>query len=603
MKKFCKNLLALLLMAVVMGMTAASYVRADGTLTRYDPQAEGIYSGCLCVDQEAGVIAGITPGMTLEQLNKLSLPGDLTADAELIATGTVLTSADANQSLVAVVTGDVNGDGKITISDMLMIKTHVLGTELTGVAVDAGDVNGDGKLSMSDYLMVKTYLLGTDVPFALVQPKTATLILAPGETVAWGQTGTSYITDKETLLQISAEGLLTAGTEEGASFVYALDENENVTARMAVTVVEGGLQVSLDQAAYSVSMEQSIQLGAKLNYPVSSVFTWETDDPAICTVTPEGVLTGHAYGDTVVRVTLPNGTSAEADVKVMPPITEMKTERTLYKVKPGASKSLGLTMTPAENGEQIIWTSSDPSIATVDGSGNVTGVTKGTVTVTATGKYSGLTATCSVKVCNVIQVAITFDDGPSKHTPKLLDYLKEADIKATFFVVGNRINSFKATTKRIVDEGHELAYHSYSHKNHKNMTTEKIQSDFEKSCDIVEELTGATFTLWRAPGGNINDRVLNAIDLPHIKWTVDTLDWKYRNVDHVYNTILKNTGDGEIILLHDLHKTSVEGAIKAMKVMQAGDYEFLTVTELLSRDGEAPQPNKSYNKSPKRTTK
>lgn len=590
-----------MLAAMMVLMTTVSYAQTD--VTRYDPASEGVLSGCLQVDGDAGQISGITPGMSLEQLNQLCLPGDLTADTEMIATGTVLHSASAQRSMVAVVLGDVNGDGKISISDMLMVKTHILGTELTGAAVDAGDVNGDGKLSMSDYLMVKTHLLGGDVPFAVARPNTETLILAPGQTQLWDQTGAGYISDNETLLQISAEGVLTAVSGEGTTFVYALDENEAVLARTMVTVVEGGLQVSLDQTAYSVSMEQSIQINAKLNYPVNAAFTWETGDPAICTVTPEGVLTGHAYGDTVVRVTLPNGASAEADVKVMPPITEMKTERTLYKVKPGASKPLGLLMTPADNGEQIIWTTSDPDIATVDASGNVTGVTKGTVTVTATGKYSGLTATCSVKVCNVIQVAITFDDGPSKHTPKLLDYLKEADIKATFFVVGNRINSYKATTKRIVDEGHELAYHSYSHKNHKNMTTEKIQSDFEKSCDIVEELTGATFTLWRAPGGNINDRVLNAIDLPHIKWTVDTLDWKYRNVDHVYNAILKNTGDGEIILLHDLHKTSVEGAIKAMKVMQAGDYEFLTVTELLSRDGEAPQPNKSYNKSPKRTTK
>ena len=80
---------------------------------------------------------------------------------------------------------------------------------------------------------------------------------------------------------------------------------------------------------------------------------------------------------------------------------------------------------------------------------------------------------------------------------------------------------------------------------------------------------------------------------------MDTLDWKYRNATTVRNTILKQTDDGEIVLLHDLHKTSVEGAIAAMEEMLEGDYEFLTVTELLSRNGAAPTPSKNYKKAPK----
>lgn len=602
MKKISKIFLPVILAMVMVLLPSVSYAQSEDVLAPYDPLVEGIRSGYLCIDQTAGLITGIAPGTTLAQLNKLSLPGDLTAQTDMIGTGTVLTSATANRTLTAVVSGDVNGDADVSITDMLMIKSHILGTELTGAAVMAGDVNGDDSVSISDFLGIKSSLLGLNTISFSRSNSTVTLkILAPGETQSWAQSGASYISDNETLVQISPEGVLTAGTEEGTTFVYVLDGNGAVLARTAVTVLEGGLQVALDQPAYTVSMEQTIELKAKLNHPVDADFAWETGDSAICSITAEGVLTGHAYGETVVRVTLPNGAVAEAPVKVMPPITDMQIERTLYKVKPGASRPLGLLMTPADNGEEILWTSSNPDIATVDENGNVTGVTMGTVTVTARGKYSGLSATCDVKVCNVIQVAITFDDGPSSHTPKLLDYLKENDIKATFFIVCNRVNSYKSYVKRVVDEGHELGYHSYSHKNHKNMTTEQIKSDFKKSNDMVQELTGASFTLWRAPGGNINERVLNAIDLPHIKWTVDTLDWKYRNVDHVYKAIINNADDGEIILLHDLHKTSVEGAIKAMKVMQAGDYEFLTVTELLSRNGEAPKNNTSYNKAPKVT--
>ena len=96
------------------------------------------------------------------------------------------------------------------------------------------------------------------------------------------------------------------------------------------------------------------------------------------------------------------------------------------------------------------------------------------------------------------------------------------------------------------------------------------------------------------PGGAFDARVLQAVYLPHIRWSVDTLDWKYRDTYQVYTNIMKDVRDGSIVLLHALYKTSVEGAKLAMDELWAGDYEFLTVTELLSRDGTPPAPSKNY---------
>ena len=271
-------------------------------------------------------------------------------------------------------------------------------------------------------------------------------------------------------------------------------------------------------------------------------------------------------------------------------------DRSLYKVKPGKTRVVDLIVTEKGKKDEIIWTSSNPAVAKVNAKGVVTGVKYGTATITALGKNTGFVATCKVKVCNVKQVAITFDDGPAKRTGELLDFLKKNDIRVTFFLVGNRISSYKNTVKRQVAEGHEIGYHSWDHKNQKKLTDAKIISDFNKAAKTLKNVAGGEFTVWRTPGGNRDSRVLNCIDLPHIMWSVDTLDWKYRNSTRTCNQIKNRAVDGSIVLLHDLHSTTVTGAMKALKQMQDGDYEFLTVTELLSRNGRAPKPNCSYSK-------
>jgi len=595
MKKFFGILIPAALLA---GLCLAPKVSAQAQTAQYDPAEEGIVSGYLCIDRESGYITGIAPGTTLEELNSRSLPGDLTASTETIATGTVLTSQAADQQLTAILTGDLNGDGEVTISDMLMVKAHVLGEELTETAVLAGDVNYDGGISISDFLSIKSSLLGlSNIDFRATEDREPLILLAPGQSQNW-VAAAAYRTDDPAIAAIDEGGKVTAGAVEGTTFVYALDETGAVIARTAVTVLEGGLSVAVDKDTYAICPDQQLQVGIRLNHPVPAALTWETQDGTVCSVDETGLLTGHTFGSTVIRATLPGGSYAEAAVRVMPPITELDFEQHLYKLKPDTTRATALNILPLDSGEEILWTTSDPAIATVSDEGVLSGHKYGTVTVTATGKYTGLAASCTVKVCDLKQVAITFDDGPGGYTPKLLDWLKENEVKASFFVVGQRLNSYKTALKRIVDEGHELGYHSYAHKQQTGMTTAKIISDFETTNQMAIDITGKGFTLWRTPGGGYNQRVLDAVPLPHIMWTVDTLDWKTRDKEAVYRSIIRSSDDGKIILLHDIHKTSVDGAIKAMEEMLEGDYEFLTVTELLSRNGTPPQPSTSYKRAP-----
>ena len=602
MKKFGKIFIVMLLLAaLILPLVASNNVYASDYSFCYDPAAEGILSSYLNIDKAKGYITGIIPGTSAADIAKLCLPGDLTAGKDTVGTGTVISSPSAGKSLTAIVSGDLNGDGNATITDLLMIKSHILGTELKDLATIAGDVNYDGGVSISDFLVIKSYLLGLS-PITSPTAKRADplMILSPNGTQRWDVQADTYYCDNDSIVTVGTDGTIASKNTEGTAFVYALDADRKLIDRIAVTVLKGGISVSMMQENCSLYPSQTLTLSAYLNHPVDEAFTWKSSDSSVCSVSAKGEVTAHKLGTATIRVSIANGSYDEATVTVIPPIESLSFGKELYKVKPKATRQLDLTVKPASTGEEITWASSDESIATVDQNGVVTGVDYGTVTITATGKYSGLSATCQVKICDVKQVAITFDDGPAVYTLTLLDWLKENDVKVTFFLVCSRVPSYKEQAKRIVAEGHELGYHAYNHQNCLNLSSAQITADFQKSSQMLMELTGKTFTVWRAPGGSINQRVLNAVQLPHIMWSLDTRDWESRNADAVYRSMMNNAGDGKIILLHDIHKTSVEGAIRAMEDMLAGDYEFLTVTELLSRDGELPEACVNYNRSPAR---
>lgn len=591
--KIFSRVFALFLLCVLMAAMLAP-VSAQST-GQYDAAVDGIVSNYYPVDRENGFITGITPGTSAQKVLNTCAPAGLTASGEMAATGMTITCGqeDAAMTLTAVVTGDVSGDGAVTITDMLMVKSAILGQSLDSAAAVAGDLNFDGDVSITDFLKVKSYLLGLET-VELPGVRDGLFLLMPGVSAPWKtEAAAMYRSGDAELITVSEEGIVTALDKEGSAFVYALDEDGNVITRQLVTVLDEPLALSLGKDSLHLSMGQTHTLKPVLNHPVTAQIHWESSDPNIVTV-QDGVLTAGQAGIATVTASLDNGFRAEVSVTVAPPITDIAIERKLYKIKPGNSKQLQLLLEPADSGEEILWTSSDPNIATVAPDGTVTGMDYGTVTITATGKYSGLSAQCEVKICDVIQVAITYDDGPSIHTPRLLDFLKENDIKVTFFLVGNRMKNFKTSLLREVADGHEIGYHSYSHVIQTTLSSDKIISDFEMSDAILYELTGAHFTVWRTPGGGFNNRVVSAVELPHILWSLDTLDWKTLNANSVYRSIINNAEDGDIILMHDLHGTTVDGSMRALEEMLEGDYEFLTVTELLSRDGTPPENCQTY---------
>ena len=126
-------------------------------------------------------------------------------------------------------------------------------------------------------------------------------------------------------------------------------------------------------------------------------------------------------------------------------------------------------------------------------------------------------------------VALTFDDGPGVYTDDIVDCLNKYGGHATFFVVGNRVNTYKKQLNYAYDSGNEIANHTYSHPILTTIGTSKIKSQISKTDKAVEKITGQKPTLVRAPGGATNKTVRKAVSKPFIHWSIDTLDWKHRN--------------------------------------------------------------------------
>ena len=186
---------------------------------------------------------------------------------------------------------------------------------------------------------------------------------------------------------------------------------------------------------------------------------------------------------------------------------------------------------------------------------------------------------------NKKMVALTFDDGPSKHTRKIVDCLFEYDSAATFFVVGNRIDSYKDTVKHTYDMGCELANHSYSHPILTGLTAKEIKSQIRKTDNKIKSLTGQKTVLLRAPGGGYNSTVKKSAGKPLIQWSDDTLDWKTRSKSATVNYVMKNVQDGDIILMHDLHEPTMKAALELIPKLKKKGYQIVTVSELAKYKG------------------
>ncbi len=195
-------------------------------------------------------------------------------------------------------------------------------------------------------------------------------------------------------------------------------------------------------------------------------------------------------------------------------------------------------------------------------------------------------------------VALTFDDGPGPYTGRLLDGLRARGVKATFFMLGQNAAQYGSLVERAYREGHQIANHSYNHPDLTALSYNGIRSQIQGTNAILDQACGAgTSYLVRPPYGSINSYTAQVVGAPLLFWSVDPLDWKYRDAWTVRNNILADAYDGAVILVHDIHSTTVDGSLAAIDEMLSQGYEFVTVHELFRRRGRALQNGQSYYSS------
>ena len=182
----------------------------------------------------------------------------------------------------------------------------------------------------------------------------------------------------------------------------------------------------------------------------------------------------------------------------------------------------------------------------------------------------------------VKKIAITFDDGPHpKYTLKLLDGLKERNVKATFFVIGENVLNNPDVIKRMAEDGHLIGNHTYSHVQLTCISEEKAIAEINKTSELITTYAGVSPKYIRPPYGMYSDALKRETNLTPVLWTVDPRDWSVLNTDSVVKHVLKRAKNGDIILLHDIFDTSVEAAFQIIDALKAEGYEFVTVDEFI----------------------
>ena len=181
-------------------------------------------------------------------------------------------------------------------------------------------------------------------------------------------------------------------------------------------------------------------------------------------------------------------------------------------------------------------------------------------------------------------IALTFDDGPGPYTEKLLDILDKYDAKATFFLIGSKVSARANTLRRMQSRGHQLGNHSWSHPELNKVSAEQLASEIDQTNNAIKQAVGTKPNIIRPPYGAFNRAVLEQFrqrGMSAVVWSVDTRDWADRNSEIVCSRAVAGARNGAVILMHDIHQTSVNAVPCILDSLKQQGYSFVTVQNLI----------------------
>ncbi|MFV0381923.1 MAG: polysaccharide deacetylase family protein [Breznakia sp.] len=179
-----------------------------------------------------------------------------------------------------------------------------------------------------------------------------------------------------------------------------------------------------------------------------------------------------------------------------------------------------------------------------------------------------------------VKIAVlTFDDGPSIYTPRLLEILHKYDVRATFFMLGTRIEQYPDIITQMLKHKQELANHSYSHKNLTTLDGNELSYQFAKPQALLKDNHHYHATLFRPPYGAIDEETKKVVTSDFVLWNVDSSDWRLKKRDLIVKHVVDALQPHSTILLHDIYEESVESIDTLIPQLQKLGYLFYTAGE------------------------
>jgi len=183
-------------------------------------------------------------------------------------------------------------------------------------------------------------------------------------------------------------------------------------------------------------------------------------------------------------------------------------------------------------------------------------------------------------------IAITFDDGPSPNTLLVLDLLKKHEVKATFFCIGKNIEKHPELLTKIIQEGHIVGNHSYSHSPFFDFfRTKRVLQELENTNALIQKISGKKVQFFRPPFGVTNPSIRKALEVTKhlvIGWNIRSMDGLIKNENLIYKRIINRISPGSIILMHDTTLQSVNVLEKVLLFLKENNYKVVSLEQLLN---------------------